>query len=122
MTGTLGLHGRNTVNYIPGGRDSRNKASGSTGWPVSNMVKHLRADIDDKHFKRFKAFMAMEGASTNDEFIIRMLDLYEKYDNDELLTAEDLEKRIEDMDESDDVEVTADTSTSASEAQESIEF
>lgn len=122
MTGTLGLHGRNTVNYIPGGRDSRNKASGSTGWPVSNMVKHLRADIDDKHFKRFKAFMAMEGASTNDEFIVVMLDLYEKFDNDELLTEEEVQQRIEQLNEPEDVEVTADTEASTSKAQESIEF
>lgn len=119
MTGTLDSHGRNTVNYISPGRDRRYKASHSTGRPVSNMVKHLRADIDDEHFKRFKAFMSMEGCSTNDEFIIQLLDLYEKYEGGFSEPEEEIEEEEVKEEQPD---PSADNSSETTETSTSIEF
>lgn len=122
MTGALDTPGRNTVNYISRGSVRRYKASHSTGRPVSNMVKHLRADIDDPHFKRFKAFMAMEGSSTNDEFIITMLDLYERYDDGELVPIEEVEKLKQDEPQPEEPEPSAENGSETAEASSGIEF
>jgi len=128
MTGSLDTHERNSVNYISRAFVSGNKASGSTGRPVSNMVKHLRADIDDQHFKRFKALMAMEGSPTNDDFIITMLDIYERYNDGELVPVDEVaefkddEEQDEDEVEAEQPEPAADDNSGTAETSSGIEF
>lgn len=46
------------------------------------MAKNLRCDMSESEFNRFKRIKAEIGSATNDEALVRLMDIYEE-SNDE---------------------------------------
>lgn len=41
-------------------------------------IKHLRCEIEEVHFKRFKMLKVQMGADTNDEALVKLMDAFEE--------------------------------------------